>query len=133
MMRGLLASQFSDWLTAFGAAWAEKDAKAMAALFTSGGRFAPDPFADPIRGRAAIEAHWRDAFTRQINPAFDFEIWIAFEATGLAHWRAEQVRVPEYDTQRSDGALRGLFDLEGETPLCKRLELWAHQAIVAAN
>lgn len=131
MRRALSASAFSDWLTAFGAAWAEQDAAAMAALFTEGGRFAPAPFEAPLRGREAIDAHWRAEFARQINPAFDFEVWIAYEAAGLAHWRARLTRVPEYDGVEQDGALRALFDLDGEAPLCKRLDLWPVQAAVS--
>ena len=131
MKRALAASAFADWLDAWGAAWAEKDAEAMAALFTEGGRFTPDPFDAPIRGREAIAAHWREEFAHQINPAFEFEIWIAYEATGLAHWRARLVRVPDYDTVERDGALRALFDLEGEAPLCKRLDFWSAQAVVS--
>jgi hypothetical protein len=127
----LSAAVFTDWLAAWGAAWTEKDAAAMAALFTAGGRFTPNPFDPLIRGREAIAAHWREEFARQINPAFDFEIWIAYEATGLAHWRARLTRVPDYDTVERDGALRALFDLEGASPLCKRLELWSAQAVVS--
>jgi len=131
MRRGLSVSAFSDWLAAFGAAWVEKDAAAIAALFTEGGRFSPDPFAPPVNGRAAIEAHWRDAFARQINPAFDFDLWIAYETTGLAHWRARLVRVPDYDTVEWNGALRARFDLDGPAPLCQRLEFWSAQAVVS--
>jgi len=129
--RALSAAEFSDWLAAWGDAWAEKDAEALAALFTDGGRFTPNPFDAPVRGREAIAAHWREEFARQINPAFDFEIWIAYEATGLAHWRARLIRVPDYDTVELDGALRALFDLEGASPLCKRLDLWSAQAVVS--
>ncbi len=130
-MRVLGASAFSDWLSAYGAAWAEKDVDAMTALFTLGGRFQPDPHAPPIRGRDDIATHWRGEFDKQINPAFAADVWFAYEATGLAHWRAELVRVPEYDTLRLDGAMRALFDLEGGAPLCKRLELWPVQTVAS--
>lgn len=128
MRNALTASAFSDWLSAYGAAWAEKDPDALAALFTSGGRFEPNPFDAPIRGRDAIANHWRKVFTREINPTFDFEVWIAFEATGLAHWRARLTRVPEYDALDINGVIRARFDLEGDAPLCKSLELWSNQA-----
>ena len=133
MTRILSASAFSDWLTAYGAAWTEKDAEAMAALFTPGGRFQPGPFAPPVRGRDAIAPHWRDAFARQINPHFEFKVWIAFEATGLAHWRARLTRGPEYDMSEIDGVMRARFDLEGDAPLCKSLEVWTDQAVVASS
>jgi hypothetical protein len=133
MRRGLSVSTFADWLAAFGAAWADKDPAAIAAIFAEGGRLSPDPFAPPVSGRAAIEAHWREAFTRQINPAFDFDIWIAFETTGLAHWRARLIRIPDYDALGMDGALRARFDLDGPAPLCRRLELWSAQAVVPAD
>jgi uncharacterized protein (TIGR02246 family) len=53
------------WVSAFFGSWEAGDADAAAALFTDDAQYASHPFAEPLRGRAAIAAYWSAGVARQ--------------------------------------------------------------------
>jgi len=52
------ASALQQWLEACGRAWASRDARAAAELYTDGGACQVAPFFEPLRGRQAILEYW---------------------------------------------------------------------------
>jgi ketosteroid isomerase-like protein len=70
-------TQYKSLLTAFGEGWSAGDSVKIGALFAEDAVFVPDPFSAEIRGRAAIEAYWKDIPFEQSEVAFRFgEIYV---------------------------------------------------------
>jgi hypothetical protein len=78
---------FSAWLTGMGDAWERGDAAGLTGLFTVGATFAPDPFADVVRGRRAIVAWLEGAVAGWHGSAFAAQVLGAGDTYGVAHWR----------------------------------------------
>jgi ketosteroid isomerase-like protein len=76
------------WLEAYGAAWEDRNAEAAAGLFTDDALYQETPFADPMRGRAAISAYWETVTGDQDDIAFDYELFAVNGTMGIAQWSA---------------------------------------------
>lgn len=63
-------NQFQTLLRDFGEGWSSGDGAKIGALFVEDGVFIPDPFGAEMRGRAAIEAYWKDVPQEQSEIAF---------------------------------------------------------------
>jgi ketosteroid isomerase-like protein len=107
---------FATWLTAFGDAWEAADAAALTALFTPGGTFAPDPFADVVRGRRAVVRWFEESFAAWPGASFTAQVLGAGDTYGVAHWRVAS----------ADRALDGVWvvALDGRGR-CESLREWS--------
>jgi hypothetical protein len=110
---------FSRWLTAFGDAWEASDAAALGPLFAVGATFAPDPFAELVRGRRQVLAHFAERFVRWPGATFTAQVLGAGDTYGVAHWR-----VASRD-QAVDGILVVALDARGR---CTSLRQWWHES-----
>jgi ketosteroid isomerase-like protein len=60
-MRGVASSgRARDWVDRYERAWRTPGTDGLAALFTDDAAYVPEPFAEPIRGLAAIAEFWED-------------------------------------------------------------------------
>ena len=109
---------FSAWLTAFGNAWEAADASRLSALFTVGASFAPDPFADAVRGRRQLLAFFAELFGEWPGASFSAQVLGVGDTYGVAHWRvasAEHAR---------DGGWVAALDARGR---CESLREWSSE------
>ena len=110
---------FSRWLTAFGDAWEAGDAAALDPLFAVGATLAPDPFAELVRGRRAIAAHFGAQFAEWQGSSFAAQVLGAGDTYGVAHWRVSS------SDQALDGVWIVALDPRGR---CTSLRQWRHAA-----
>lgn len=110
---------FTEWLTAFGDAWEAGDASRLAPLFTVGASFAPDPFADVVRGRKQVLAHFARVFAEWPSWSFSAQVLGVGDTYGVAHWR-----VASADSAR-DGVWVVALDARGR---CESLREWSSEA-----
>jgi SnoaL-like domain len=108
---------FSGWLTAFGDACEQGDAGALGALFTVGATFAPDPFAELVRGRRAVVASFGERFAEWPRAAFSAQVLGAGDTYGVAHWRVAS------GERALDGVWVVALDARGR---CESLREWSH-------
>ena len=110
---------FTAWLTAFGDAWEAGDAAALGSLFTVGATYAPDPFADVVRGRRAVLAWLGATFADWSSASFTAQVLGVGETYGVAHWR-----VASHD-RAFDGVWVVALDARGR---CESLREWSREA-----
>lgn len=108
---------FSRWLTALGDAWEAGDAGALGPLFTVSATFAADPFAELVRGRRAVLAHFAAWFDSVPGAAFTAQVLGAGDTYGIAHWRVSSGQ------QALDGVWVVALDPRGR---CESLRQWWH-------
>ena len=108
---------FTRWLTAFGDAWEAGNAAAVGPLFAVGATYAPDPFAELVRGRRAIVEYFGTLFGEWPSASFAAQVLGAGDTYGVAHWRVTS-------TDRAlDGVLVAALDSRGR---CTSLRQWWH-------
>ena len=112
---------FAAWAGRLGRAWEQRDARAAAALFSADVEYSTDPFAPPLRGRAAVRAYWEDELSRheQVRCAFTV-VGLAGE-TGVAHWHTTLSRPGGGARVALDGVILARFNRQGE---CASLREW---------
>ncbi|MEP7361562.1 MAG: nuclear transport factor 2 family protein [Chloroflexota bacterium] len=110
---------FTGWLTALGDAWEAGDPTALGALFTVGATFAPDPFADVVRGRRGIVAWFSDVFITWPHATFAAQVLGAGDTYGVAHWSAATAE------RALDGMWVVALDARGR---CESLREWSSGA-----
>ena len=117
--------EFAHWLIDYGRAWEKGDPGAAAALFTEDAAYHETPFADPMRGHAAIRRYWQSgAAESQMAVEFGYTILAIEGNLGVAHWRAVFMRVPSQTQVRLDGILTAEFD---DSVRCKIFREWWHR------
>jgi hypothetical protein len=122
---GMDVQAMTAWLTALGDAWEKGDADAATALFAPGATFQPSPFADLVRGRNGIAAHWAEAMSGQQAIRFQGEILGVGSTYGIAHWR---VVIGQHDARpirTVDGILLAAFDRRGRAI---SVRIWSEEA-----
>ncbi|WP_417519313.1 YybH family protein [Minwuia sp.] len=118
-----MMERFDSWLQAFGAAWQNRDAVAMAALFNQDGAFFETPFGPPHRGRDDIQRHWRDAFAKQADVVFMYRALAMQDDLGVARWAAQFTLTETGVRLEFDGVLECRLGADGESRL---LRMWWH-------
>ena len=125
-------TELEAWLEAYGRAWQGRDPQAAAKLFAEDGTYQVTPFVEPLRGRAAILAYWTEVARTEENVQFAFEVLAVTDRSGMAHWWASFVIVPQMLQTKLDGVFLISFDAAGR---CISLCEWWHKdqhAIAAA-
>jgi len=84
----IAAAELEGWLAAYGAAWENKDAAAVAEIFTDDALYQETPYADPFRGREEISDYWSMVTADQDGIDFDSTLISASGNTGVAEWSA---------------------------------------------
>lgn len=110
---------FTGWLTAFGDGWEAADATRLSPLFTVSASFAPDPFADVVRGRRALLAHFDELFAEWPNASFAAQVLGVGDTYGVAHWRVSSAE------RAMDGVWVVALDARGR---CESLREWSSEA-----
>lgn len=111
---------FTSWLTAFGDAWEAGEAGALGSLFVVGVTFAPDPFAELVRGRRAVVAWFAERFAEWPGAAFTAQVLGAGDTYGVAHWRVTS------GERAADGVWVVALDPRGR---CESLREWSHASV----
>jgi hypothetical protein len=102
-----------------GDAWEAGDSSALSGLFTLGATFAPDPFADVVRGRRAVLALFDEVFASLPGAQFTAQVLGAGDTYGVAHWRVAT----------SDRALDGVWVVALEARgRCESLREWSSES-----
>lgn len=112
---------FESWLDAYGRAWQTRDPEAAAALFTEDATYQETPFAEPMRGRAAILEYWSHVRRSQEQIRFSYEILTTSGSLGIARWWSSFVRIPSKETVKLDGIFVLTFSANN---LCQKLREW---------
>ncbi len=118
-------SQYQTLLQDFGEGWSAGDAAKVGALFAEDGTFVPDPFGAEVRGRAAIEAYWKDLPHEQSEIDFRFgEVYLVgpwfcaeFKCTFRRRRTGEPVDV------------RGAIFCETADGLISEMRMYYHRAV----
>jgi hypothetical protein len=108
---------FTAWLTAFGDAWEAADASELTPLFTVGATYAPDPFADVVRGRRKIVTWFGESFGGWPGATFSAQVLGVGDTYGVAHWRVSSAE------RAMDGVWVVALDARGR---CESLRQWWH-------
>jgi NAD(P)-dependent dehydrogenase (short-subunit alcohol dehydrogenase family) len=104
---------FSAWANMLIRAWENHDAQAAATLFTDNATYQENPFDEPLRGRAAIQAYWSEMPRQQDDIHTDFEVLDFSETNGVARWSATYMRVPTGEHVQLEGVFIASFDSGG--------------------
>ena len=112
------------WLAAYGRAWKHRDPEAAAELFTGDATYHETPFDEPMVGGAEIVEYWSGVPRSQEDVHFTYEILAATQGGGIAHWRANFVRVPSRVPVKLDGILLVKLNDDG---LCEEFREWWHK------
>lgn len=115
---------FRSWLDAYGRAWQDRDPRAAAGLYAEDGTYQVTPFLEPMRGRGAIRAYWDEVTATEKDVRFEYEILVATERLGIAHWRASFERTPPGLKTKLDGVFLIELDAGGK---CTSLREWWHK------
>jgi hypothetical protein len=110
---------FTRWLTAFGDAWETGDASRLSPLFTVAASFAPDPFADVVRGRKALLAFCDELFAAWPDASFSAQVLGVGDTYGVAHWRVSS------EERAMDGVWVVALDARGR---CESLREWSSES-----
>ncbi len=113
---------FRTWLDAYGPAREGKDPEAAAGLLARDATYHETPFDEPMRGREEIVEYWSEVPRYQDHIRFSYEILAASE--GVAHWRAEFMRLPSTAPVTLDGILVAKLDAGGR---CTEFREWWHR------
>lgn len=115
-----------EWAAAYERAWQNADPAAAGALFTADATYQTTPFTDAMRGRAAIEAYWKQATDAQDERDITCRWLGGGPDEHFVHFRAELVGggIP----RTLDGILAVRFDDAG---LCTALREWWHSSVDA--
>ena len=114
-------SSFKSWLDAYGRAWEARAPEAAAALYASDATYQVTPFAEPMRGRAAILDYWSHVAETEQEVDFGYRILAVTAQCGIAHWWASFVRVPPGVDTKLDGIF--VISLDSQN-LCTQLREW---------
>ena len=117
-------AMFRNWLDAYGRAWQTGDPQAAAELYAESGTYQVTPFLPPMRGREAIRAYWHEVTATEKDISFSYEILVATEKFGIAHWRASFERTPPGLKTKLDGIFLIELDASGQ---CTSLREWWHK------
>src|SRR5262245_53861435 len=115
---------FESWLEGYGRAWRNRNAQAAANLFKEDGTYQVTPFAEPMRGRAAIFEYWSHVAGTERDIQFDYEVLAVTSEAGIARWWASFVIVLQELKTKLDGIF--LISLDGDG-LCQSLREWWHK------
>ena len=113
-----------SWLVEYGRAWRSRNAQAAANLFTEDGTYQVTPFAESMRGRAAIFKYWSHVAETERDIQFGYEVLAVTSEAGIARWWASFVIVPQELRTKLDGIF--LISLNGDG-LCQSLREWWHK------
>ncbi len=109
------------WIGAYGQAWEDGDDEAVAELFTPEAIYRSHPFREPIRGRDAIRAYWRQATGDLTGVSLKFGLPIANGSRAAVEWWA--ILTSDQGTATLPGALIVAFDPNG---YCAELREYWH-------
>src|SRR3954454_9405808 len=76
------------WLEGYAAAWSGLDLRAAAELFAEDVAYSFDPFGEPLRGRRAGLAYWREALAGQRSVDLHVHVWAATASASAGEWWA---------------------------------------------
>jgi hypothetical protein len=113
---------FTAWLTAFGDAWEAGDAAGLTSLFTVSATYAPDPFADVVRGRRRLLTFFGDLFGEWPGASFSAQVLGVGDTYGVAHWRVSTA------DRAFDGVWVVALDGRGR---CESLREWSSVVVSA--
>lgn len=115
---------FAAWIGRLGRAWERRDAQAAADLFSADVEYSADPFAPPLRGRAAVLAYWQAELAQHDQVRCEFAPISLAGATGVAHWHTTLARPGGGARVALDGVIVARFNRQGE---CASLREWWHK------
>jgi ketosteroid isomerase-like protein len=115
---------FEHWLTQYGSAWTDRDAKRAASLYAKDATYQVTPFEEAFRGQAAIYEYWKDVTTTEEDIKFDYQVLAVTTDCGIARWQASFVRVPRGLNTRLDGIFLVSLNTDGR---CQSLREWWHK------
>jgi ketosteroid isomerase-like protein len=117
------AGQVEDWLERYGRAWEARDPGAAEALFAEDATYRETPFAEPLRGAAAVREYWADVTDPQEDVRFGYELLAVTGELAIALWTSTFTRVPGGERAELDGVFVLRF---GDDGLCRELREWWH-------
>ena len=120
----------TDWLSRYGEAWVLRDAYKASLLFDENAIYQETPFAEPMRGRDAIQRYWQDVPRTQRDIDFAFEIFSVDDNMGIVHFWASFTRIPTETQVRLDGI--AVITLDSKK-LCRSFHEWWHQEETPAD
>ena len=124
-MPGIFFKDFENWLRKYGDAWEQGDCDATQALFTSDVRYYETPFDNPMIGLDEIHQYWKDnAVLGQKEIRFSYEALAVHKNMGVAHWRANFIRLHTGHRVTLDGIFKVEFSNNGK---CQIFHEWWHR------
>jgi uncharacterized protein (TIGR02246 family) len=113
-----------QWLQRYGRAWEQADPAAAARLFSEDCLYFETPHAEPLRGRAGVQAYWTAVPKGQADVSFRYELLALQSDTAIAHWCASFTRKASGARVELDGMFLVEFD---EAELCRTPREWWHR------
>ena len=124
-MSGIRLKDFKYWLRKYGDAWEKGDPGATETLFTSDAQYYETPFDAPMIGLDAIYKYWQDnAGLGQKEVHFSYEALAVHKNVGVAHWRANFIRLASGNRVTLDGIFKVEFSDKGK---CQIFHEWWHR------
>lgn len=116
--------KFTTWLEHYQKAWENRNPGAAVQLFTPDATYQETPFDIPMRGTEEILEYWQEVPRSQKDIHFDWQILFCDHHLGVAHWRAEFIRISSETKILLDGILTAEFSDED---LCCNFREWWHR------
>lgn len=120
---GISKTDLDAWLRAYEQAWEQKDADAVAKLFTPNARYFETPYSAPFEGPAGVSEYWTRVTANQQDIDFQYEVIAVDGNTGVATWSSKFKTIPDGTPVELNGAF--VLDFDG-SKRCVRLREWWH-------
>lgn len=117
-------SVVNKWLTNYWEAWIEKDAMAIAMLFTDDCCYEMDPFHQIFRGRSVVKENFETILAKQHNLSYTFHILSINHSVALVHCTCVFNDIKTDAIQKIDG----IYSITFHGGNCSILKKWWHIA-----
>ena len=112
---------FQAWLHRLACAWEHGDVEAAVSLFSSVEAYYETPFCAPVNSREEIRELWLEVPQTQNDISVQTSIISFQNNVGLAHWRAQFIRIPSRQRATLDGIYKVTFEDRGN---CIEFRQW---------
>ena len=81
-----MSTSVAEWLESYRVAWVERDADAVAELFTEDARYVEQPYQEPFIGRAGVRDYWSRVTATQADVELQYGTPVVSGRRAAVEW-----------------------------------------------